>query len=267
MLCFLGEPECIPMPSAVALTYTRDGFVIAADGRARTNGEILSETTQKIFPIDGLGLCYALCGRAAFDTKNKENEIDLLKDAPYAITAISANDHSDLSGYAGSFSMYLYSLLKKAQESGQLETLPTKETDRHGDTHDIFHLFVAGYFREQPAWCFTTFSHKNQLLLEPTTHDYIPQKGPVVYGPTEVLRLIFKTTDARVAAYRVKGFQESRQPSLSDGIEAMKNYVRACCDPEIRTLDPMCAGVGGRIHVATITPNEGFSWVCPPKTE
>ena len=95
MLCFLGEPECIPMPSAVALTYTRDGFVIAADGRARTNGEILSETTQKIFPIDGLGLCYALCGRAAFDTKNKENEIDLLKDAPYAITAISANDHSD----------------------------------------------------------------------------------------------------------------------------------------------------------------------------
>src|SRR5437773_1367336 len=74
MLCFLGGPECFPMPRAVAVTYRGDGVVIAADGGGGTGGEILSETHHEVFPLGGLELCYALCGRAAFDTEIKENE-------------------------------------------------------------------------------------------------------------------------------------------------------------------------------------------------
>ncbi len=256
------------MPSAVALTYTRDGFVFAADGLARDNdGREVSKTTQKVFQAGNLPMAYSLCGRVAFDTKDKENAVNLLKDAPYGITAISGREDADLTSYAFSFGSYLYAILKKAQDTTDLEPFPTKQTDRQGGEYDICHVFLAGYWNEQPGWRFISLRHRDQILLEPRVFTSPLQKGPRIYGSGEIETRLFKNDDPALCLYRVKGFQDSEQPSLSDGIEALKNYILACCDPEIKTFDPeICKAIGGRIHIATVTPKNGFEWVCPPKT-
>jgi hypothetical protein len=53
--------------------------------------------------------------------------------------------------------------------------------------------------------------------------------------------------------------------SLSEGIEIAETYIRACDSNEGRQVDPaLCAGIGGHIHIAAITP-AGFKWIKEPK--
>src|ERR1700686_1388779 len=56
--------------------------------------------------------------------------------------------------------------------------------------------------------------------------------------------------------------------SLPHFSEAMKGavlnsraYIEACISEEGRALDPSCKDIGGKIHMASITPNDGFHWV------
>jgi hypothetical protein len=256
------------MPSAVVLTFTSEGFVIAADGLARDdNGEPISRTTQKIFQAGGLPLGFSLCGRASFDSKNSKNDLNLLNDAPYEVAAISGSKYHDLSSFAFSFGQHLYALLRKRFDAGDMEPLPEKDSDRQADEHHFLHVFLAGYFNGQPDWQFLTFRHRMQELRQPLLRNKPLQKGPLIYGSREVENRLFRSEDPALALYRVKGFQESEHPSLSDGIEAAKNYIRACCDPEIAKFDPkVCAAIGGHIHVAKVTEQNGFEWVVPPKS-
>jgi len=255
------------MPTALALTYTQEGFVIAADGRERDERKVLTDAAQKIFPIleQGRILAYALCGRVGFDAENG-TVVDLREKVPHIVNVLRRSQHGALSSYAADLSRHLYSALREATETEE-SNFPTEEA--FGDGYVIFHLLLAGYYLGRPDWCFARFCHKNQHLIEPVLRaDYLPQKRGPIYGPSGIKQRLFESADPMLTPYRVRGFQDSAQPNLSDGIEAMKNYVRACCDPEIAKLDPeMCAGVGGHLHLATITPNDGFEWVIPPKTE
>lgn len=148
------------MPTALALTYTKDGFVIAADGRERKNGQVLTDAAQKIFPIheQDRALAYALCGRVGFDHENGD-VTDLREKVPYIVDVLRQARHGDLSSYVSDFSRHLYSALREATETQKSE-FPMKEA--FGDGHVIFHLLVAGYYAAQPAWCFTMFCHKGQ---------------------------------------------------------------------------------------------------------
>ena len=94
---FAGEIENVPMPTAIALTYTLGGFAIAADGLERTNGIITGYETKKIFRIRerDFSLAYALCGTVTFGVKDEDNNpIDLLEKAPHGVTAISGGNHA-----------------------------------------------------------------------------------------------------------------------------------------------------------------------------
>jgi hypothetical protein len=56
--------------------------------------------------------------------------------------------------------------------------------------------------------------------------------------------------------------------TLSDAVEAGRNYIEACSSPVALEIDKeICQGIGGHIHVATITPTAGFEWLIPPKRE
>lgn len=62
-----------------------------------------------------------------------------------------------------------------------------------------------------------------------------------------------------------------RQTKMVEGPEAWKafegasSYIEARSQPEARIVDKKCETTGGRIHIATIKPIEGFAWV--PKME
>jgi hypothetical protein len=54
-------------------------------------------------------------------------------------------------------------------------------------------------------------------------------------------------------------------PSLKDAEQYVRGYIEACSSPLALELDEaICKGIGGHIHVATITPSDGFRWVVPP---
>jgi hypothetical protein len=47
--------------------------------------------------------------------------------------------------------------------------------------------------------------------------------------------------------------------SIDQAIEAAKDYIEACKDPEARKIDETaCKEIAGHFHVATIKPTEGF---------
>ena len=56
----------IPMPTAIFLTYTSYGFVVAADGRSVSEDtlDVTNDEVQKIFPVEGPGrkCVYAMTG-------------------------------------------------------------------------------------------------------------------------------------------------------------------------------------------------------------
>src|SRR4051794_11315509 len=64
--------EFIPMASAILLFYTSQGFLIAADGRARGNGTVLTDCMTKIFSISKppISLAYAFGGTVALTDKD-----------------------------------------------------------------------------------------------------------------------------------------------------------------------------------------------------
>jgi hypothetical protein len=43
-----------------------------------------------------------------------------------------------------------------------------------------------------------------------------------------------------------------------------KGYIDAFASPLALTLDPSCEAIGGHVHVATVTPGDGFQWVVRP---
>jgi hypothetical protein len=63
---------------------------------------------------------------------------------------------------------------------------------------------------------------------------------------------------------RFKKYFHTKGKTLSSGIAHAKGYIEACCDPLAAEIDPLCGGIGGHIHVATVTRESGFQWFIPP---
>jgi hypothetical protein len=90
---------------------------------------------------------------------------------------------------------------------------------------------------------------------------------PFGYGSESVWKIIFGSApDSRLASYRQSC--QSKPVTLEQAIRVCKAAICAHCDPEALTIDrENCQGVGGRIRIATVTPEDGFRMVsetdCP----
>jgi hypothetical protein len=61
---------------------------------------------------------------------------------------------------------------------------------------------------------------------------------------------------------RFKSSVDPKTMKLRDAIALVKSYFQACSDPKVRKFDEShCASLSSRIHIATITPGDGFAWV------
>ena len=74
--------------SAIAVIYTRDGFVLAADGRRSLDDDatesaqfLLSDMVQKIFPVEDRDrtLAYAITGLAGSDDGEFDTYVEAAK--------------------------------------------------------------------------------------------------------------------------------------------------------------------------------------------
>ena len=140
-----------------------------------------------------------------------------------------------------------------------------------------------------PAWINARFFDQRDDVLRYSLESVdinTPRALPMMYG-SETVAALFANHDPRVAKYCAPEFSPLRaeRPASSlhregklletvlaavwgtggrqtaNSMSISNGYIEACCDPEIAQLDPEhCAGIGGAIQIATITPGQGFVW-------
>lgn len=254
------------MPSAILLFYTSEGFLMAADGRARIQQAVLSETMTKIFPIRQLGchLAYAFAGTVAFTDKDDEDAVlfDFRNEAIKVIESLGTSDHDSLESYTHAISDQLYRRLVAAKKNVRME--PFKETQAY-----IAYLFIAGYFKNRPGWAVVEFSRDGQTPLMPFVQQKPLVKGyrpMVTYGSPIVAQHVLDMDDPVFAAYRVPKIHSEEHVTIAEAANVASKYIAACNGPEGLRLDAkICAAIGGHIHMAAIN-KEGFAWLIPPKS-
>jgi hypothetical protein len=255
------------MSTAIIRIYTREGFVIAADGRRQNDdGTIYSDSAQKIFPVEepGRSLAYAMAGASHIPGGVGKMPFDFIIEAQETIKDFARRRPADLHRYAEIVSRRINSHLRDAKETGRIRKYPSAEDDAPAGSAGttIVQIHFVGYFEGRPSWTKVTLFHRNQVLASPMIDSPRVRPGLEIVGSGVVANLLFETEDPRFASYRRAKQQDM---TLAEAVEDARNYVHACSDPIGKSVDKKCEKIGGHIHIATIKPDEGFRWVEPPK--
>jgi hypothetical protein len=254
------------MSTAIVRIYTEEGFVIAADGRqVREDGLPFNDGAQKIFPLcDERGsLAYAICGTTLMTSDDDTNEPvwDLAAEMAHAIKSLSGRKSKNLFGYATRLSRPINRHLKEAKQNGNIAKYPTETDMIDHDGSMIAEALIDGYYNGVPSRVSIKLYHRSQQLAEPEVfRDSIPTGSYVIHGSKLISESFRNPADRRFADYGQLAWTNS-PVTLSEAIKVSEGYIRACSSPEAIQMDAKCAGIGGHIHIATITPKDGFRWV------
>ena len=122
-------------------------------------------------------------------------------------------------------------------------------------------MFFDGYACDKPESVTVRFHHQNGVPGKPEL--ITEQLGTIAYGSPiiyERLKQGDPAFDKYKGSFSVSGTLYSA--AMRAAIAEARNYIRACSGPEALKIDPeICAGIGGRIQIATITRSKGFRWV------
>jgi ATP-dependent protease HslVU (ClpYQ) peptidase subunit len=259
--------EYLPLASAILLFYTSDGFLIAADGRARIGGVVVSDVTRKIFSISESrrSLAYAFGGSAALTDKDDSDIIlfDFREEANKAIKSLRKDWHENLRIYANKLAKRVQNRLENALQNDRIEPLKADPTGL------VAALFIAGYYAKTPSMVIVQFKADGHTLIPPDIREVVnPEKGymPLVTYASEVVRQeLFLTDNPKFSKYRIPRIHSPNLVTLSEVERVATNYISACADPVAMAIDPEhCAAIGGHIHIAKITARDGFDWEIPP---
>lgn len=244
--------------TAIARIYTPEGFVIASDGRktrSDTNA-ILSESEQKIFPIDEATrqLAYALSGAVQLTHSDTDEVLfDYIVEASAAVAGIKAKQPRSLYHYAEALGD------KIAQSAGRIVTR-SGEIDASVEGSDV-HVSIDGYYDGRPKRASVRFiNHTSRAPdVEVSTDELFP--GHLLgFGSPELFSLV-PSGDSRFAKYRVIP-KDPERVTLSEAVLMARKMIEAHMDPEAEKLFPAnFACTGGKIQVAAITFQDGFHWV------
>lgn len=267
---FFPSWVCTPMATAIFSTFTPDGFVIAADGRASRSRDnsIASDTEQKIFELrDQAGVVACSFKGAVVLTPTEDCDeiaLDLRTECIEVAASVAGRSSRNLYGYATRLSIAVNASIEAAQTSGAIEKLDSSAVPaiagQIGDT--IAYFLLDGYYHGRACRAHIRFSHSDQRLNDPTI-ETPPADIEYHFGSPVVNKLLFETDDKRFAPYRVPEPTNMQEMILraKGFIDAHSNAPGILRPEEWSELDKMiCNGIGGRIHMAIVDPN-GFRWV------
>lgn len=266
--------ECCVIPrdifedsmTAIAIVHTAHGFVIAADGRLRFDDEsrlqistqaraiMETETQQKIFQLLAPyeKLTYALRG-----TIRDPRGYDLLKITESQMKAVSTRRFDDSLSYLKVLGGRINRQINEARRDGTFETFPqTKKMEGTAAWH-IASLHFCGYFDNEPCLGqidFFYYSGDAQFNV------HLPQlRSAWMFGSEIVTQRLYGDGFADF----IKGI--TPEPTLENAKIFAQGYIEACSSPlGLEVDEPNCKGIGGHIHMATITKSDGFTWVIKP---
>ena len=253
--------------TALAIVYTSAGLVFAADGRARLRNDKATskvatfqadtDSQQKIFKVEDEGriLAYSMSGKIA----NKDRSFYMVTEAAKQARLLAKRRFDDGYDYVRRFCRNLHEAASEAKRDGRIEKFPDD-----GSNYWVTMIF-GGYFHKT-AFCVTAeFIRENDTRVRlKTTSIEIPPGRYLTIGPPILTRLMFKENDPRFAKYK-KPVDEN--VTLEGAADFGKTFIEASADRLALQLDPDCEGVGGHIHIAAITPADGFKWLIPPVSQ
>jgi hypothetical protein len=256
--------------TAIVRTLTPEGFVLAADGRNHgvVDGAVLDDSVQKIFQIKtptGF-FAYSIAGMIEIVSDDGcEIAVNLAEEVRKSAESLTTQRTKNLVGYAVRLCRPICRVLEGARKSGRFTNYPSIDSQvsvERGKT--ILRVYIDGFRDGFPSSVAIRLFHENGSLSEPeitTETNYLGLHRTL--GRPEVGRLLWQTDDPRFAAYRGRQMY-SEDVTLLNAIDRSRSFILAHSDPEAIAIDPNCRTVGGHIHIATITPSEGFRWVIAP---
>jgi hypothetical protein len=250
-LCDLGN-EIIDGMSAIVRIFTSEGFLVAADGRGISGlpGVPDKDCFQKIFHLSHSGNVIAsVCGVSQL--RQEDGEVFDIGAALRAISRkIKSKSASNVHEYAGLLMGELGSLVAQfysdaISKSSDPETL----------------IFLDGLFAhvmpERETICIA-YGESGTVVSSNATDLSI-----AAYASQKIWNMLFGhilTTPQWIAPYRE--ICQGGRRTLSEAVRVARSAILAHSQPEAIEIDPEpCRAIGGRIHIATLTPREGFKWV------
>jgi hypothetical protein len=266
--CVLADYIERDMPTAIVRTYTDDGFVIAADGRVcnSSSGEPTKENMQKVFRLGSQPLAYSFTGAAMLGRADSHDSDEVLFDFierfRCACQMVSARRFPTLQKYAERLSSIVYRSLQEALASNNID-LPEDGAEASERGHTIVNIQIDGYFAGYPSRAKIRYWHENQNLSEPDviTQELMPMT-PELHGIPEIAKRIYRR-DPELAHYLRPLEPESHYSNaiIFAAIYA-RAFIEACAGPEGAKVAPAkSATINNRIHIAIITPRDGFQWL------
>jgi len=245
--------------TATATLYTPFGFVVAADGRQlwqhkptrdRAACESESDTVQKIFEIADrdASLAYVIRG----DTVNRDRSFDVGIELRKQINLLHAEDFTNCRQYLQTVSVNLERTVETAREEQRIDGYLTTEIE-----------FV-GYFRGDPFCIEVQFrpfrDPRTGSLFEITRRDLYP--GFYFVAGSLLIANLVAHGDPRFSPFCKPIDHEMHEMTLQEAADLANGYIKACASPLGLQIDPEnCSKIGGHIHIATLTPENGFEWV------
>jgi hypothetical protein len=255
--------------TAIAIASTAEGFAIAADGRLRFDDEsrekespqaltLETDKQQKIFPASfpQQAAAYAVSG-SVFDPRG----FDLPKIVDEQIDIVCARKFDVFSSCLKALGEEINRAINDAKRTGTFEAFPRiKKMDR-SHAWIIASIYFCGYFNHFPCISQMDFFH-----FDGDADFQVNEKSldvPLVSGSEIVAHHMY--CDPRDPRFSTFVLQRGQSPSLQNAKQVVRGYIEACSSPLGLELDePICKGIGGHIHMATITKSAGFTWVIEP---
>jgi hypothetical protein len=259
------------MPTAIVRICTPEGIVIAADGLESSSFfQVKKLQLQKIYPVHNLPLAYAIFGSTGAQIlRPSKVVIDLVEEANKAEESLRGRVFDDLALYAKHFAQPIQeALLAKIGDDSTMGYPTYHEPVEPGQT--VMHIFFFGYYRGLASTVDLRIFHRNHILAEPSVAAIDVDIGspPWIRGSVIIAKLLFESDDQRFSAYRRPFPDNPAELTIGKAAEIAGGYIRACSSNVGREADPDVAiSIGGHIHIAKITPLEGFQWIIPPKEE
>jgi hypothetical protein len=259
--------------TAIAIVDTGNGFLIAADGRVRlddesrrtASAEMLAQENDEQQKIFQMGTPYESMAYAFRGSIRDWRGYDLLKITEAQMKAVSTRRFDDSRSYLKVLGGKINRQINEARRDGTLETFPQiRKMERTAAWH-IASLHFCGYFENTPCLSHIDFFYyKGDAQFDV----HAPQlRSTQLFGSEIVMRSMYRDHPQAIQDSRFDRFAHKlgKTPLLEDARQFAQGYIEACSSPVGLEVDePLCKGIGGHIHIATITTPEGFRWVIEP---
>lgn len=242
--------------TAISMLYTGKRFVIAADGRCRSDDPLASkegekDDAQKIFRFetDNIKMAWAVAGMSS----TEDGRFDLIAEAQERMNVLAMSAFSSGNLYIKRLCANIKRAIIKARREGKITKFSQPKQSEPTQDSPFVRFFFLGFMNGIPFWAEARFYHDEQTDgIEAWQNNEDFTQPLMAVGSDVIANMMYTpgaTVDLRLASYK-------REPGDGD-LEYATSYIRACCDPIALEIDPLCKFIGGQIHAAEVTPS-GF---------